>query len=63
MSSDKVTRTQFRATHKRIKDDLPAMLLAIRDGIALYRVRWTEAGKINDNTISTSEEYFVETFA
>lgn len=63
MSDPKIQKQPFRKTHERKKDKLPTMLMAITNGVALYRVKFSENGRNYDNVISASEKHFMETFA
>lgn len=63
MSDPKIQKKPFRKTHERKKDKMPAMLMAIANGVALYRVKFSENGRNYDNVISVSEKHFMETFA
>lgn len=51
----------FVATHRR-KDGLPAMLLAIHNGEALYSVEWFDNNKRHQNTLVRSESVFRDQF-
>lgn len=55
-------KAPFVATHRRRKDGLLAMLLAQRDGEALYRVQWFEGEKRNENTLVRPEAAFLAAF-
>lgn len=55
-------KAPFQQTHRRIKDGMEAMLLAVRDGVALYRVQFMHGGRMQDNTVSRELARFEEAF-
>ena len=55
-------KAEFVASHRRFKDGLEAMLLAARDGVALYRVQFMHGGRLQDNITVRSVESFGEAF-
>lgn len=55
-------KAPFHTTHRRRKDGMEAMLLAIRDGVALYRVKFMHGGRIQDSTTSRDAALFAADF-
>jgi hypothetical protein len=63
MASAEQHKRPFVPTHRRKRDDLPAMVLGVHDGNVLYRVQWFESGRSLENTLVRSAARFAELFA
>lgn len=62
MSQPASILSPFEPTHTRRKDGLRAMLLADRDGTALYRVSFKQRRQTVDRVVSASSAHFARTF-